>query len=69
MSAATQSVKQLAHEAIDNMADGATWNDIIETLSLNKAVEEGIAEANNGDFASPDEVQAAFKTWGVAIEA
>ena len=51
------------------MADGATWNDIIETLSLNKAVEEGIAEANNGDFASPDEVQAAFKTWGVAIEA
>lgn len=38
---------------------------LIEEMRFRKAVEEGVAEADRGEFAEPDEVRAAFAQWGV----
>lgn len=67
--ATARSIKEMAHEAIDQMADGVTWGDIIENLRFNKAVDEGLAEADQGEFATKADVQAAFQRWGVTLEA
>lgn len=61
--------KQRAHELIDQLPESATWDDVIEEARFRKAVEEGIAAADRGDFAELDEVRAAFAKWGVDLEA
>ena len=58
-------LKQKAHELIDHLPDTATWDDVIEEARLRKAVEEGIAAADRGEFASDEEVRSAFARWGV----
>ncbi len=58
-------LKQKAHELIDHLPDTATWDDLIEEARLRKAVEDGIAAADRGEFASDEEVCGAFTRWGV----
>ena len=47
MAVAVQSIKQMAHDAIDNMADSVTWNDIVETMRFNQAVDDLKTIVNN----------------------
>lgn len=61
---ATDLSKQV-HQIADQLSAGATWDDVIEQARFRKAVEEGVAAADRGDFASPEEVKDAFKKWGV----
>lgn len=58
-------LKQKAHELIDQLPDTATWDDVIEEARFRKAVEDGIAAADRGDFASEDDVRKAFARWSV----
>jgi predicted transcriptional regulator len=57
--------KQQAHALVDQLPDTATWDDMIEEARFRKAVEEGIAAANRGEFAKDEDVHSAFARWGV----
>jgi predicted transcriptional regulator len=59
------SLKQELHALADSLPDGATWDDVIEQARLRKAVEEGLAAADRGEFASPEDVRKTFSRWGV----
>lgn len=62
-------LKQAAHALIDQLPDTATWDDVIDEMRFRKAVEDGIAQADRGDFAKPEEVRSAFAKWGAKLEA
>ena len=55
--------KHEAHQLIDRLPDSATWDDLIECARFQKAVEEGVAAADRGDFASDEEVRRVFEKW------
>jgi len=55
--------KQEAHRLIDGLPESATWDDLIECARFQKAVEEGAAAADRGDFASDAEVRRVFDKW------
>ena len=59
------SLKQELHELADRLPDSATWDDVIEQARLRKAVEEGVAAADRGEFASQEDVRKTFSRWGV----
>lgn len=61
---ATDLSKQV-HQIADQLTAEATWDDVIEQARFRKAVEEGVAAADRGEFATPEEVQNAFRKWGV----
>lgn len=56
-------LKQRAHELIDHLPESATWDDVIEEARFRKAVEEGLEEADRGEFATEEEVRQAFARW------
>ena len=60
--------KQQAHALIDQLPETATLDDVIEKLRFCKAVQDGIAAADRGDFAEPEAVRAAFARWGAELE-
>lgn len=68
MVTAKPTLKQQAHALIDQLPDTATWDDAIEEARLRKAVEDGIAQADSGEFAKPEDVRTAFAKWGVKLE-
>jgi predicted transcriptional regulator len=55
--------KREAHRLIDRLPDSATWDDLIECARFQKAIEEGAAAADRGDFASDAEVRCVFDKW------
>jgi predicted transcriptional regulator len=61
--------KQEAHQLVDQLSETATWDDLIEQAQFRKAVEEGIAAADRGEFASDEDVRRAFAKWGVDVDA
>jgi len=56
--------KQEAHKLIDGLPDSATWDDLIECARFQKAIEEGAAAADRGEFASDAEVRRVLGKWG-----
>ena len=54
------------HQIADQLPAEATWDDVIEQARFRKAVEEGVAAADRGEFATAEEVQDAFRKWGVS---
>lgn len=61
--------KQQAHTLIEQLPDTATWDDLIEQARFHKAVDEGIAAADRGEFASDEDVRRVFTKWGVDVDA
>lgn len=53
------------HEIADQLPTDATWDDVIEQARFRKAVQEGIAAADRGEFASDEDVRRVFRKWGV----
>ncbi len=66
---AAPDLHQQVHQIADQLPAEATWDDVIEQARFRKAVQEGIAAADRGEFASPEEVRRAFRKWGVDVEA
>jgi len=60
-------IREKVRELADRLPGNATWDDVIEEVRLRKAVEEGIAEADRGEFAKPEDVSAAFAKWGAQL--
>lgn len=61
--------KQQAHTLIEQLPDTASWDDLIEQARFHKAVDEGIAAADRGEFASDEDVRRVFTKWGVDVDA
>ena len=62
---ATSDLSLQVHQIADQLRADATWDDVIEQARFRKAVEEGVAAADRGEFAAEEDVQRAFKKWGV----
>lgn len=43
---ATSNLKQAAHELIDNLADDATWDDIVYVMAMRREIELGLADSD-----------------------
>ena len=68
MSTPSQSIKQAAHQLIDQLPDNANWEDVIYEAYVRQSILEGIKAADRGEFASDEEVRRRFAKWGVEIE-
>ena len=64
----TINIKQEAHKLVDQLPDGATWEDVMYEAYVRQAVQEGIEAADRDEFASDEEVRRRFARWGVNIE-
>lgn len=60
-------IKESLHALADQLPEDATWEEVMEKVRFRQAVEKGIRAANSGDFATQEEIQAAFKRWGVDV--
>ncbi len=61
------SVKEILHDLADELPENATWEDVMEEVRFRRAVEVGIRAADRADFATPEELRAAFSRWNVDI--
>ncbi len=61
-------LKESLHQLADQLPESATWKDVLYEAYVHQEVEAGLEEARRGEFASDDEVKAAFAKWGVQIE-
>ncbi len=68
MNAATKTIRDKVHALADQLPANATWDDVLEEVRLRGAVEAGIVAAERGEFATDQEVKAAFSQWGVTVE-
>jgi predicted transcriptional regulator len=48
MSTTNHSIKQAAHQVIDQLPDEANWKDLIYELSVMQDIEEGLADSEAG---------------------
>jgi predicted transcriptional regulator len=48
MSTTNHSIKQAAHQVIDQLPDEASWKDLIYELSVMQDIEEGLADSEAG---------------------
>jgi len=48
MSSPAQSIKQVAHQVIDQLPEEASWKDLIYELSVMQDIEEGLADSEAG---------------------
>ncbi len=62
-------LSQQLHQIADQLPAEATWDDVIEQARFRKAVQEGVAAADRGAFASGEDVRRAFEKWGVDVDA
>ena len=62
-----QQSEKPSNQMADQLGDDATWDDVMEKVRFRQAVEKGIRAADRGEFATQDEVKAAFKRWGVNV--
>lgn len=60
-------LKESLHTLADQLPDNATWDDVMEEVRFRRAVETGIRAADRGEFATQEEVRAAFSRWGISI--
>ena len=60
-------IKESLHQLAEQLPDDATWDDVMEKVRFRQAVERGLRAADRGEFASPEEVKAAFSRWGVNV--
>jgi predicted transcriptional regulator len=69
MSTNARDIKQALHALADQLPDNATWKDVVYEAYVRQEIEAGLSEARRGEFASADDVKAAFAKWGVQVEA
>jgi predicted transcriptional regulator len=60
-------LSQQVHELADRLGPDSTWDDVIEQARFRKAVQEGVAAADRGEFASDEDVRRAFAKWGADV--
>ena len=56
----TESLKQKARELVDNLPEGATWDDVMYRVYVRQAIEAGIEDSNQGRTLGVEEVRKRF---------
>ncbi|MBA4284867.1 MAG: hypothetical protein C0434_04980 [Xanthomonadaceae bacterium] len=53
-------LKQQAHELIDRLPDGATWDDVVYEMAVRRSIERGLADADAGRLTDLKDVRREF---------
>ena len=48
MSTPTEDIKQTAHQLIDQLPDGVSWEKLLYTLQVRRDIEAGLADIHTG---------------------
>ena len=56
----TESIKEQAHRLVDNLPDGATWEDVMRRIYVRQAIEAGIKDSDAGRTIDVEEVRKRF---------
>ena len=56
----TESIKEQAHRLVDNLPDGATWEDVMHRIYVRQAIEAGIKDSDTGRTIDVKEVRKRF---------
>lgn len=56
----TTDLKQEAHRLVEQLPDGATWDDLMYQLYVRQAIEAGLADSDAGSTFDVKEVRAKF---------
>ena len=54
-------VKEKARRLIDQLPDGATWDDLMHEIYVRQAIESGLAVSESGRTIDVEELRARFK--------
>lgn len=60
MTATATNLKQQAHELIDQLPDGATWDDVVYEMAVRRSIERGLADADAGRLTDLKDVRREF---------
>ena len=60
MSTASEDIKQTAHQLIDQLPDGVSWEKLLYTLQVRRDIEAGLADSRAGRTVSTAAVRAEF---------
>ena len=53
-------LKQQAHELIDRLPEGATWDDVVYEMAVRRSIERGPADADAGRLTDLQDVRREF---------
>ena len=56
----TESIKEQARQLVDNLPDGATWEDVMCRIYVRQAIEAGIKDSDAGRTIDVEEVRKRF---------
>jgi len=56
----TESIKEQAHRLVDNLPDGATWEDVMHLIYVRQAIDAGIKDSDAGRTIVVEEVRKRF---------
>jgi predicted transcriptional regulator len=56
----TESIKEQAHRLVDNLPDGATWEDVMHRIYVRQAIDAGIKDSDAGRTIDVEEVHKRF---------
>lgn len=60
MTAIAATLKQQAHQLIDRLPDGATWDDVVHEMAVRRSIERGIRDSDAGRLTDWGEVRQIF---------
>jgi len=53
-------LKQKAHELIEQLPDTATWDDVVYEMAVRRSIERGLADANAGRLTDVEAIRREF---------
>ncbi len=56
----TESIKEQAHQLLDNLPDSATWEDVMYRIYVRQAIEAGFEDSDQGQTVDVKEVRKKF---------
>jgi hypothetical protein len=56
----TESIKEQAHQLLDNLPDSATWEDVMYRIYVRQAIEAGVKDSDQGQTVDVKEVRKKF---------
>ena len=60
MSTSTQTIKQAAHQLIDQLPENATWNDVVYEMVVRQEIEKGLEDSEAGRTTPVEKVMEEF---------
>lgn len=58
-------LRQEVHALAERLPESATWGDVLEYARYRMAVQDGLAEARRGEFASDEDMRRMYAKFGI----